>query len=111
MSGKHSPTWKGGKHYLKSGYVRVHVAPCLYKFEHVVVMEQHLGRHLVYGETVHHINGVKNDNRLLNLELWCKPQPSGIRASDALAWAREIVARYENTTIDSLESVGVEPTS
>jgi hypothetical protein len=30
-----------------------------------------------------------------NLELWVRPQPSGIRASDALAWALEIIWRYE----------------
>ena len=39
--------------------------------------------------------GVKDDNRIENLELWVRPQPSGIRASDAVSWAREILARYE----------------
>lgn len=29
-----------------------------------------------------------------NLELWTTPQPTGIRAGEALAWAREIIARY-----------------
>jgi hypothetical protein len=40
---------------------------------------------------------VKDDNRPENLELWTRPQPSGVRASDAIAWAREILARYEDT--------------
>lgn len=38
-------------------------------FEHVWVMSEHQGRPLTEGETVHHINGVRNDNRLENLQL------------------------------------------
>lgn len=40
-------------------------------------------------------NGVKDDNHIENLELWVRPHPSGIKVSDAIAWAKEILARYE----------------
>jgi hypothetical protein len=57
-------------------------------------MEEILGRYLLPTESVHHRNGVRDDNRPENLELWTRPQPTGIRVSDALAWAHEIIERY-----------------
>lgn len=91
-AGEGHPEWKGGRVLDRNGYVhvfapdhpeckRVNEARRLkangryyrkekYIQEHRLVMEKHIGRHLLPNEVVHHINGVKDDNRISNLVLF-----------------------------------------
>ena len=62
--------------------------------EHIVIVEERIGRYLVKGENVHHKNGVRHDNRPSNLELWTTHQPKGQRPVDMVAHAFETLKRY-----------------
>lgn len=95
-----SPSWKGGR-IVQDGYVLVYrpehprAKKNGYVREHTVIMEESIDRYLIKGEEVHHINGVKDDNRLENLELWTHSQPSGQRVRDLILWAKELLQRYD----------------
>lgn len=100
-TGKNHPCWKGGRVSIADGYVRVYAPDHpraqngRYALEHVLVMEEMLGRALYSDERVHHRNKVRDDNRPENLELWSVGHPSGARVEDLVTWAREVIDRYE----------------
>jgi len=80
MRNANSPSWKGGRERTIQGYIRVRLPRNdfyssmatkrdNYVPEHRLVIAKSLGRCLAKQEKVHHINGIKDDNRLENLEL------------------------------------------
>ena len=75
MRGENNPSWKGGRRTNSYGYVYIYSSEHPNKTkqnyvpEHHLVMEKHLGRYLHPWETVHHKNGIKDDNRIKNLKL------------------------------------------
>lgn len=107
--GELNPQWKGGRRLLADGYVMVwspfHPYACRnVVLEHRRVMERTLGRFLLPDEFVHHKNGIKDDNRPDNLELWSKIHPQGKRIRDLVVFAMEVLNRYAP---DRLRSVRV----
>lgn len=77
--GQNNPAWKGGRFKGSRSYILVKLAPSdffypmqgkdKYVLEHRLIMAKHVKRCLLPWEVVHHKNGIRDDNRLENLEL------------------------------------------
>lgn len=102
MVGDRHPSWKGGRNYNGDGYVTINIGPGRNRLEHIVVMERCIGRDLLPDETVHHVNGIRDDNRIDNLELWSSNHPSGQRIPDKVNWAMEILRVYDPQSYEKL---------
>lgn len=96
----HEPTRSNKRRVNNNGYILVYEPenPTStvngFGLEHRLVMAKFLDRPLTRYEQVHHINGVRHDNRIENLELWNTSQPSGQRVEDKVQFAIDILEQY-----------------
>lgn len=87
-----------GAMYRQGGYLRQWIDGTSVAV-HRMIMEQLLDRPLLPFENVHHKNGIRDDNRPENLELWTVAQPCGQRPEDLAEW---VVEHYRDLVIEAM---------
>lgn len=89
--GASNPAWKSGWIQTAEGYIKAtkpghpRADSRGYAPSHILVYEAANNCTVPKGFTIHHKNGVKNDNRPANLELWVSGHGPGQRVVDLLA--------------------------
>jgi len=76
-----NPKTKGTR-ITSQGYVEFTIGENKGRREHVVIMERNLGRRLTDNECVHHLNHVKDDNRIKNLMLMTISDHAALHAKE-----------------------------
>ncbi len=107
-TGNKAPGWRNGRRRTTAGYVEVYLFPDDFFFpmaskqnyvkEHRLVMAKYLARCLLPWEIVHHKNGIKDDNRLENLQLL----PSNKQHASDMELKRRV--RHQEKTIRMLRA-------
>jgi hypothetical protein len=91
--GEATSSWKGGRWIGKQGYVFVYRPEHTeadrdgYVYEHRLVAEEKAGRPLTRSERVHHLNGIKDDNRPENIVVLPTQSAHMKLHSDTPQWA------------------------
>ncbi len=102
--GENNNLWKGGKS-SSNGYILIYqphhpkAIKGRYVREHILVAEKALNRFLNEKEIIHHINGIKSDNRLENLYLF---PDNGSHCSYHYAVKRGEIKEIEKTNLTSV---------
>lgn len=65
-----------------NGYIEITTGENKGRSEHVVIMENMIGRRLYSNECVHHVNGDRSDNRIENLQLMYRSEHAAHHAKD-----------------------------
>lgn len=108
-SGERNGRWNAGRLVSSEGYVLVRVDPShprafgprglrnfKYAYEHDLVMERRIGRHLTPNEIVHHSNGIRDDNRDENLTL--ETRGCHAREHTSVPGSRDTLGRFTSAS-------------
>jgi len=103
-TGENSPNWRGGKRISRDGYIAIWITEKQkYVYEHKLVWERVHNRKLPKGWVIHHLNGVRDDNRPENLEA----MPRGSHANLAKPYKKKI--RELEEKVSQLECLILDP--